>query len=186
MVTRKNHASPTDSLAHAVRSLIPRTVSSAGLTIVRPPDSARHCTPVARSGRYVVRLYCANLGPVQRLVHEPVRAIVDLSRDVLEGPLVELAEQLADGHALLAEVGVVGVVLAADLFDDEFGVAPDVDLVVVVVASGLETRDQASYSAWLFVAVPIVSPPSATMPSPVTITQPIAAGPGLPREPPSK
>ncbi len=58
---------------------------------------------------------------VHRFVRQGVRAVVDLAWDVLERPLVERPQEFVDGDAALAKLRVVGVVLAADLLDDQFG-----------------------------------------------------------------
>ena len=85
-------------------------------------------------------------------------------------------------------VGVLDLPAPRHLLDDELGVHPDLDLGVRGELAAIRSPAiRPEYSATLLVATPIVVPSSAST-SPVLAslsTAPYAAGPGLPREPPS-
>ena len=86
-------------------------------------------------------------------------------------------------------VGVLDLPAARHLLDDELGVHPDLDRRRRARTRSASRSPAISpeYSATLLLATPIVVPSSAIT-SPVSAslsTAPYAAGPGLPREPPS-
>ena len=124
---------------------------------------------------------------VERGVDQRVGAGVLRPRDGADPPAVEIAQRrdrlLVEGpHRRMLDL--VG---ARQLPGDELGVVDDLDLAGAERFRPAPTpAARARYSATLLVAVPIRSPASAsTAPSGAETTTPTAAGPGLPRAPPS-
>src|SRR2546429_7341717 len=129
-------------------------------------------------------------GEVEGGVDQRVGLGVLLARHVRELDVLVLGEQLPRPLVVRPKVRLLHPVPAFELTDDQLRIGPDAYAPAGNSRAASSAATRARYSATLFVATPmrsltVVSRVGGSVDGSST-TAPIAAGPGLPRAPPSQ